>query len=418
MTSTSSWRFRTYPLVVLAGVALAVVLATSSGTPSGRLGGDLPEFIAAGRIVAQGDGSDLYDPARQLETQDELRAGTDTSGAILFAYPPVLAAPYALLDGLGYRTTYLIHTAVMVAALLAITRLLAGRLPLLAGRDWMPFGLAFSVTFLPLFIGTFNGQNTPVVLLALVLVWVNLADDRELVAGFVAGLALMKPQYGLVIIVLLVLGRRWRAVVGACGGAAGVWFGSALVAGVGWVPRWLDLVTSLSDVDRGANLSNEVSWWGLAEAFLGRGSAVAAALGVVGIAVTGALLVTCLRGRRIDDPRVPAVVLPSLLLMAPHALYYDAGMLVVALAALLASVPPGRRSLVLGAWWAAGLTHAASGTLGVEPVSLLVIGTWLCAVATGFGSGDLSGATRPARARTHPGVGRMPTTPGSPPPGQ
>ena len=268
----------------------------------------------------------------------------------------------------------------MVAALLVTVRLLAGRLPLLAGRDWMPFGLAISVTFLPLFIGTFNGQNTPLVLLGLVLVWVNLADERDTVAGLVAGLVLVKPQYGLVVVVLLLAGRRWRATVGAGVGAGAVWLGSALVAGAGWVPRWLDLVTSLSDVDRGANLSNEVSWWGLAEAFLGRGSAVAAALGLVGIGVTGILLVVLLAGRPVTDPVVPALALPSLLLMAPHALYYDAGMLVVALAALLGSLRTDRRAIVLAAWWAAGLTHLASGALGIEPVAVVVIGTWLWAL--------------------------------------
>ncbi len=412
MTSTASWRFRTYPLVVLAGVALAVVIATSSGTPSGRLGGDLPEFLGAGHIVADGDGADLYEPDRQVDAQEQL--GAETGGAILFAYPAVLAAPYALLDGAGYRTAYLIHTAVMVLALLATVRLLAGRLPLLGGRDWMPFAIAGSITFLPLFIGTFNGQNTPLVLLALTLVWVNLVDDHQAVAGFVTGLALMKPQYGLVVLVLLVLGRLWRAVIAAGVGAAAVWIGSALVAGVGWVPRWLDLVTSLSDVDRGANLANEVSWWGLAEAVLGRGSMVAAALGLVGIAVTGALLVAGLAGRRIDDPLVPAVVLPSLLLMAPHALYYDAGLLVVALAALLPSVPPDRRAVVLGAWWAAGLTHAAARTLGIDPVALLVIGTWLWALVIVHRAGRFSGGRAPAPARTRRGAGRTPTTPDPP----
>ncbi len=409
MTSTASWRFRTYPLVVLAGVALAVVLATSSGTPSGRLGGDLPEFLGAGRIVADGDGIDLYEPDRQIDAQDQL--GADAGGAILFAYPAVLAAPYALLDTVSYHTAYLIHTAVMVLALLATVRLLAGRLPLLTGRDWMPFALAGSITFLPMFIGTFNGQNTPLVLLALAAVWVSLVDDHQVIAGCVTGLVLMKPQYGVVVFALLVLGRRWRAVTAAVVGAAAVWIGSALVAGVGWVPRWLDLVTSLSDVDRGANLSNEVSWWGLAEAVLGRGSTIAAVLAVLGIAITGAVLVAVLAGHRIDDPVVPALVLPSLLLMAPHALYYDAGLLVVALVALLPSVPPSRRAFVLTAWWAAGLTHTAARTLGIDPVAAVVIGTWLWAIAR---AGGLSGGRAPGRARTHPDAGRTPTTPGPP----
>lgn len=371
-------RARTYPFAVLGALLLAVVLAVltteDAATLTGRLGGDLPEFVGAGRILAEGDGVDLYDPSRQLEAQVGLWPEGE-SGGILFPYPAIVAAPYAVVSDLDHRVVYLLHTGVMVACALASLRLLVGRIPLLT-RARVPAALALGLTFLPMFIGVFNGQTTALILLLAVVVWVGLVDGRDGVAGLAAGVLLVKPQYGAVLIGLLVLARRWRAVAAAAGAGAAVWVGSALVAGPGWAGRWIEMVTSLSDIDQGSNLSNEVSPLGWAELALGQGSTVAAVVGLGASAGVAVALVLALRGVPVESPLVPALVLPSLLLIAPHALYYDAGLLLVALAALLPTVPATWRPLVAAAWWAAGLGHLASDTIGVEPVGLLVLATW------------------------------------------
>jgi hypothetical protein len=377
-------RWRVYPAVVLATLlAVVVVMALGSdgaAIESGRLGGDLPEFVGAGRIVADGDAADLYDPARQIEAQAGL-FGDEEGGAILFAYPALFAWPYALVAGWSFSSIYLLHTAVMVTAVVLAALLLVDRLPLTKGRSWIPMGLAAAFTFLPMFIGVFNGQTTGLVLLALVVVWVLCRDEHDVAAGVVAGLLLLKPQYGLAVIGLLLLARRWRAVGGAAAGGLVVLGGSTLVAGSGWVASWLDLVRSLSDIDQGANLPNEVSWLGLSEAVLGQGSTVALVLGVALSAGTLAVTLVHLRGRELSDPVVPALVMPLLLLVAPHSLYYDAGLLLVALAALLPSVPAERRLVVALGWWAFGFTHVLASDLGIEPVALLVVGTWMWALA-------------------------------------
>lgn len=383
MVDRAGWRLRTYPRVVLLalGLAVLVVVAGADGDAAltGTIGGDLPEFVGAGRIVAEGDGIQLYDPERQIAAQAGLWPEGEGS-AILFAYPAALAGPYAALDALDYRLVYLVHTAAMLAALVVAARLLVDRLPLLAGRSWIPLGLAFSLTFLPMFIGVFNGQTTALVLVLLVATWAALQDGRELLAGVAAGLLLLKPQYGVVIIGLLVLARCWRAVAGAAIAGVGLWAASAVLAGPGWVGRWWDLVRGLSDIDGGANLGNEVSPLGLAELVWGQGSTTATIVGLGLSAVVAVALVASLRGLDLVDPRVPALVLPSLLLIAPHALYYDAGVLVVALAAVLPTIDPSRRAAVAALWWAFGFTHLAAGAVGVEPVALLVVATWAWAL--------------------------------------
>ncbi|MFP3908031.1 MAG: hypothetical protein ACLFWR_13455, partial [Acidimicrobiales bacterium] len=94
-----SWRWRTYPLAIVVAIVAAVVLVVVSSdgasSLSGRLGGDFPEFYAAGQIVADGDGDRLYDVDRQVEAQS--RYWGEDGSLILFAYPPVVAGSYRLL---------------------------------------------------------------------------------------------------------------------------------------------------------------------------------------------------------------------------------------------------------------------------------------------------------------------------------
>lgn len=390
---TSDHRWRVYPLAILGALfAVVVVMSlTSDGTSmsSGRLGGDLPEFVGAGRIVADGDGADLYEPSRQVEAQADLWDDGDGTG-ILFAYPAVLAAPYAAVASWGFSWIYLLHTAVMAGCVYAAARLLVDRMELTAGRAWIPVGMAVSLTFLPMFIGVFNGQVTGAVLVGLVAVWVLAGDGRDGAAGVVTGLMLLKPQYGLVVIGLLVFDRRWRAMAGVAIGAVAVIVGSALVAGWGWMASWWELVSSLSDIDGGANLSNEVSWLGVSESLLGQGSTTATTIGIGLSLATCAVVGVSLWGRDVRDPLVPALVLPTLVLIAPHSLYYDAGLLLVAVVALVAHVAPRRRVLVVALWWAAGLSHALIPDSTVEPVFVLVVATFAWAVATAWSS------------RTHP----------------
>src|SRR5690606_10563294 len=126
----------------------------------------------------------------------------------------LLALPYALMASWSFVATYLVHTAAAVVAVVVAARLLVDRTPLTAGRAWLPLGLAVSLTFVPMFIGVFNGQLTGFVLLGLVAAWTLAADDRDAAAGFVAGLLLLKPQYGGLVALLLVVAGRWRALPG------------------------------------------------------------------------------------------------------------------------------------------------------------------------------------------------------------
>ncbi|MGY6500160.1 MAG: glycosyltransferase family 87 protein [Acidimicrobiales bacterium] len=371
----ADFRLRTYPLAVIGSIlaAVIVVVATSGGADSlaGRLGGDFPQFYGAGTIILDGDADRLYDLDRQLEAQ----APFLDDGGILFAYPAAFAVPYVALASVDYRLAYLVHTLAMMGLLAAAFMVARDLVPVLADRRHRLAAFAFALSFPPMFIGVTLGQNTALTLLAGVGVWWCLDRRRDVVAGLITGLMFVKPQYAVVIAGLLVVARRWSSVAAAVVAAVGVWLVSAAVAGLGWTTEWIDLVRSLSETDGGTNLHNEVSWLGLAEVALGSGSPTALALALVASAATVGVLLWRISCRPVLDAHTVALVPPVMLLVAPHALYYDAGLLLVSLGVLLVTVGEGRRGIVAAVWWAAGLGHVAASSLGVEPVAMLVFVT-------------------------------------------
>jgi hypothetical protein len=376
----SEWRWRTYPRAIVLALVVAVfvvVLAaddTSDESLQGQLGGDLATFWAAGDIVRSGDGHRLYDLDRQFEAQ---RGFWETDEMLLlYVYPPALAAPYVPLSALDYRIAYLVHTTAMLVALVLAIRLAADLIPLLGDRRVRQVALVASLLFLPMFVGSMVGQATALFLLALTLAWWGLAKEQDLVTGVGLALLMLKPQYGVPVLGLVFLARRWRALGFGLAGVAVLWVGSILVSGPTWHADWYRLVSNLSTVDTGSNLSNEVSILGLAEVALGAGSTVALVIWVIATAAIVVAVLWRLRQRPMLDPDALALVPPMLLLIAPHALYYDAGFLLLSLGLLLPTVPPSRRALVLAAWFVGGMSHLVSDSIGVQPVALLVFGTF------------------------------------------
>ena len=93
---------RAAAFAVLAAFVLSVAAGAGGEAAAGRLGGDYPAFFAAGSIVADGDWESLYEPARQLEAQQQLFPASD-SDFLYFADPPYVAALDRPLAAIDYR---------------------------------------------------------------------------------------------------------------------------------------------------------------------------------------------------------------------------------------------------------------------------------------------------------------------------
>jgi alpha-1,2-mannosyltransferase len=301
--------------------------------PGGEVpvGSDLLVFYSAGRIVADGDGARLYEPARQLAEQVEV-LGRDR-GVAIFPYPAFVALPYAALARLSLPWAYVIATAAMLAATLAAMWMLRGASP--TARDQPALVALAILVSQPFGSALFGGQVVAFTLLCFTGLYCGLRQGRDLAAGIWLGLLFYKPQMSVVLVLLLILQRQWRTLtvaglVGATLTALG-----ALAAGPTWPRSFLGMV--LSDYYRNnaivADGSRSLSLPGVTRHLAGLDATWAM---VAALVLCLFILVLVARSWRNvqEDGRFPlqfAIAMVATLIVSPHALYYEAGLLVLPL---------------------------------------------------------------------------------------
>lgn len=376
-----------HPTVVRLARALAFALAlsfcftlvTGSGarTASGRLGGDYPAFYVGGDLIASADRHDLYDPAVQARAQAGLFPD-DEEGVLAFAYPPHVALAYAPLAALPYRVSYALHTALMLACLVSALTLARPLIPLLQ-RHFETATIA-AIAFYPMFRAITAGQNTALSLLLLVASWRFVHEGRDLSAGVMLGLLLFKPQLAAPLIGLHLLARRDRVIAGVLVTALTTWAISAALLGVNWFSGWWKQATAFAEKDADANGPNAVSILGIAERVFGGGTTaakLAAAAPILAVTVITVAIWHRQPARALKWP--VAAALATALLVSPHAMFYDAGLLVIPLAVLIGS---GRRNAAFaaGALWVVAFTDPLKSVLGFTPLFAVVAATFAAVV--------------------------------------
>jgi hypothetical protein len=407
------WRLVWYPRLLLGALAAALLftLCTGQGAQivTGRLGGDFPEFYGAGRIVASGNLSALYDEKTQRAAQRDLvpsRASGADVGFVPFAYPPQLALAYSLLARVPYRAAFALQTAFSVACLLAAATLVC-RLSPPASR-FVPALMAAMVFYYPVFRALLGGQTTPLTLLLVAVAAAASRQGRDWLAGVALGLMLYKPQFGLTLLCVWACGGRWRTVFWGLGVGCAVFLVNTAFFGPDWPGRWFAYAQWVIATSLPLEGEKAISFIGVLQslarrtqldlAWIGHGLALATA-GVLALAWlrcarTGALT----RDQGLFLPLV-GLAAAGTILAAPHAYYYDAGLLFLAFPALAQSGIRHKGRLLL-ALWAAGFTQLLAGLLGQSPLVLLALTVFGCMLLL------LRSALADAARETAAGAGR------------
>ena len=362
-----SWRLRVYPLALLAALAAALLLAVVTydiDDPTSRLGGDYPSFYGAGKIALAGDWDELYSADRQSEEQAGLI--DDEGGYLYFSYPPFVAGAYSALAAFEYRLSFLIHTLLMATALIVAIRLVW---PWIESVGWpWPALLVLALAFYPLLRAVPGGQNTALSILLLSLAVRLERDDAPFWAGLALAGLLFKPQFGVVVVPLLLLTRRWRVLAGWAVGAGFLFFVSSVLMGGMWLGDWWDQAGTFRDQNVAANGPNFVSLPGFFENLLGAGDPVAFVVGYTLAGLFGlAVAYFWWRHPRSQHLERYALAAAAVVLAAPQTLYYDAGLLLLGLAAVAAAVKE-RGAVVVGFLVAASWVHVVADDLGWSPL--------------------------------------------------
>lgn len=237
--STGDWltRERAIRIAIIAGlVSLAIlsyVLSSASGTLDwqGRpLGTDFSQVWTAGRMVLDGRAAEVWNWDAHRAVQEALH-GPRLAEWYGWHYPPPFLLVAAALASMPYLPALFVWQAATLLPFAWVMRRLTGR-----PETWL-FVLAAPVTLVCILHGH-NGFLTALLLGG----GLMLLDKRPFVAGLLLGCLVYKPQFALVLPLLLLVIWNWRAIAGAA-------VSSLALIGVtlalwGW-PVWQAFIDSL-----------------------------------------------------------------------------------------------------------------------------------------------------------------------------
>ena len=347
-------------------LSLVILFVGAHGTldAAGRpLGTDFSNVWTAGWMADHGRAPFAWDwPAHHA-----VQVATHHYKAVPFYgwhYPPPFLLVAALLATMPYVPALIVwQAATLVPALLLIRRIVPGRRTALVA-------LAAPVVLVCLGHGH-NGFLSAFLLGGGLL----LLDRRPFLAGLLIGCLVYKPQFAVLLPLVLLAGGHWRVILGAMLSAALLCLLTLTIWG--W-PVWQAFLDSLPLTRAVVIEQGSTGWEKIASAFsfvrmwggpLPLAYAVQAA--VTGVALLGAVVTT----RTASPPVRNAAVLAAALLSTPYVLDYDFVILGVAIAFLIAD---GRArgflrwdaSLLAFAWAAPLFARNLTALTGV-PIALL-----------------------------------------------
>jgi hypothetical protein len=225
--------FRTLLILFLGGMlSLHLVVAWNARDLVRKGYPDFTSFYAAGKIVREGLGRELYDDQTQFRVQQEFAAGVSIrQGPLPYIHSPFEAVLFVPLSALPYLAAYLLWDLVGLLILLALPFLLRPHLPMLRQTP-AGFWLFAAVAFYPAFFALLQGQDIFLLLLLLALTFVSFKNQAEFAAGCWLGLGLFRFHVVLPLVLILLWQKRGRAILGFLVAAFSV--GLISIAVVGW----------------------------------------------------------------------------------------------------------------------------------------------------------------------------------------
>ena len=288
---------------------------------------DFIQFYVMGSLVLQGRTDALYDSQahlaegrRRIHPELGLYAGHVN-------YGPQVAAAFAPLALLPFGRATVVFL-VLSAALYALAVWLLWR----DSPALRPYGgvVALATAASPLFAVVIRyGQLSAVSLLLWVWALVAFRRRRPFLAGLAIGCLAFKPQFGLVIGVVLLLAREWRAVAGAAVTGLGQLGVGWIVAGGATMAQYFRMLAVLI-ADPGLvqlHPSEVHSIRGLVQLLIAS-PAVVTMCSIAGIVVAIAIAIRSWNTRAPIELRWSEIVLLTVL-ASPHLLSYDLALLAV-----------------------------------------------------------------------------------------
>jgi hypothetical protein len=177
------------------------------------LGGDFLNWYVVGKILDEHPRGQLYDIQLQNRLQHDILPAFDKNLTLVYANAPWLALLFQPLARLPYIWAYLVWLVISAALFLAGMALIWPRGPPFDGLRVS--ALLISASFFPFaFECWFGGQLSVIAFFALALCIRFQQIHQNFASGAALGLCTYKPTLLLLIVPMLVFGRRFRTLLG------------------------------------------------------------------------------------------------------------------------------------------------------------------------------------------------------------
>jgi alpha-1,2-mannosyltransferase len=193
-------------LVGAAILLFTAVVWTDRGPNVGRT--DFSLTYVGARIVHDRMGRDLYHLNLQKQLRDSL---FQHPVPLFFEHPPFEALLLSPLSAHSFRTAYLIWGLANATIWLLMIVLLRKYLP------WPREDLGYVslwLLFAPLWVALYQGQSSLFLLAFYALAFVLLKREKEFAAGIALGFGLLKFQFVLPFVLIFLVRRKWRFLLG------------------------------------------------------------------------------------------------------------------------------------------------------------------------------------------------------------
>jgi glycosyl transferase family 87 len=333
-------RIRLWPAAAFlaSGAGLLFLIVTSNGLNDfqGRpLGSDFSNVYAAGTYVLGGHAAAPFDwPLQFAREKTIFGEQTQFYG---WHYPPFFLFVAGVLATMPYLLALAVWQGVTLALYLVCVRaiLISSLSPTQAetnNKIWLLLAIAFPAVLVNLGHGH-NGFLTAALIGAALVT----LDTRPLLAGILFGLVSYKPQFGLLIPLVLIASGRWRSFLAAAATVAALILAATLAFGV---DVWHAFFASMTPTRVVVLEAGGAGWHKIQSVFAwvrmwGGGVPLAyAAQGAVTVAVAGALIWLWRSGAAY--PIKAAALAIGAILATPYSLDYDMMVLAPAIAFLAA----------------------------------------------------------------------------------
>lgn len=336
-------RLRLYPLFFLVASAIGVTLSSVARIIApGLQGAWMPDYLAhwtGGRLIFSPSSTSLYDPLIQNALQQGA-LGVNPSLS-WFVSPPIVAVFYWPLAVLPYTLSglvwFAISTALLVWSVLSMRTLAPG---LMVRKKQV---VILAVLASPVVFELLGGGQDSAFILAVWLIGIRLLGNQHPIwAGAILGLGCAKPQLVVLVPVIFLITKNYRALasfaaVGACLVAI-----SATVVGIQGLKQWL---AALSSPLYMAQVQHGQAWKMLGlpsfvQAFLPPAwqTWLTPLLTILPLPVGASFLVLQIwkvRRYRVDTKAIWVATLATTAVFSPHLASYDAILLVPVVVYLL-----------------------------------------------------------------------------------